>query len=194
MDENNGLLRISSLESYEGKTLKETIEGITREKGISRVDAIEMIYNELEFNQFMLIDVNPPKNFLRYFLSSYNISFWVTIIYLSLTFYSINALPQVYPYLHLRHGCTILLTLFIPGFLIMDIITPSNLQEETLLKIGLGVILSFLLVSIVEYMVMSYTFNFGETSILFSLIYIVTIASFILSVKKYLERNVYNDN
>ena len=179
MDENNRIRKINSSNSYKGKTLNEAIRGITLEKGISRIDAMEILYNELEFKHYKLIDVNPPKNYLRFFFSLHNTYFWITIIYIGLTFYSIMALPQVYPYLHLRYACTLLLTLLVPGYLIMETITPSNLQSETLLKISLGVIISFLLVSIIEYMILSSNYDFIETSILVTIFSITFILSII---------------
>ena len=193
MDEDNGLVNKKNLNSYEGQTLDEAIKGITLEKGISRVDSIEIIYNELESKYYFLVDDNPPENYLRFFFSLYNIYFWITIIYLGLTFYSIMIMPQVYPYLYLRNACTLLLTLFIPGYLIMDTITPNNLWRETLLKISLGVIISFLLVSISSYMLISSGFVFMEATIMVTLLGITIIISLIYSLNKYLQRNVYNE-
>jgi hypothetical protein len=191
MDEDNGIVNLSS---YEGQTLEEVIKSISLEKGVSRIKAIEITYNEIESGRFHLIDVNPPKNYLLFFFSFYNIYFWITIMYLALTFYSITALPQFYPYLYLRYASTILLTLFVPGYLIMDSITPNNYQQETLLKIGLGIIISFLLVSITGYILISSSYGFKESSIMVTLISLTTILSLVWSLTKYLKRKLYNEN
>lgn len=192
MDKDNRLKMATTLNSYEGQTLTEAIRGIILEKGISREDAIEIIYNELESNCYKLVDVDPPQNFLRYFFSLYNTYFWIIIIYLGLTYYSIMIMPQVYPYMYLRYGCTLLLTLFIPGYLIIDIIMPSSLQEK-LLKIGLGVILNFLLVSITGYILISTIFSYKESSIMATLLSIATIISLIWSMNNYTQRYAHNE-
>ncbi len=194
MDEDNGLTDADILHSYKGQTLKEAIRDITLEKGISRIDAIEIIYNDLNSTCYKLINDDPPQNFLQFFFSLYNTYFWVTIIYIVLTLYSITKLQQVYPYVYLRYACTLLLSLFIPGYLIMDIIIPSNLQREILLKVSLGVIISFLLVSITGYMLISSSFGFKETSIMATLLSLTTIISLIWSLNNYLHRYVRNED
>ncbi len=193
MDENNKIADTSSLNPYEGQTLDKAIVSITLEKRISRVEAIEIIYNELSSKKFKLIDDNPPKNILRFFFSLYNIFFWIMMIYEGLTFYSIMILPQVFPYLYLRYACTLILTFFIPGYLIMEIFMPNNLQKETLLKISLGVIISFLLVSITGYMLISSSYGFRETSIMMTLLFITTVLSIFYSLNKYLRRDGHNE-
>lgn len=191
MDEDN---RIVNLSSYEGQTLEEVIKSISLEKGVSKIKAIEITYNQVESGRFHLVDVNPPKNYLLFFFSFYNIYFWITIMYLALTYYSITALPQVYPYSYLRYSSTILLTLFVPGYLIMDSITPNNFQQETLLKISLGVIISFLLVSITGYMLISSSYGFKESSIMITLLSITAIISLFWSLNNYLKRKPYNED
>jgi hypothetical protein len=190
MDEDNKLKKVSNLNSLKGQTLKEAIRAIALEKEVPRIDAIEIIYNELESKEYKLKDIDPPKNILRFFFSFYNTYFWIMAIYVSLTLYSIIALPQVYPFLYIRFGCTLLLTLFIPGYLIMEIVTPNNLQKETLLKISLGIIISYLLLAIIGYMLASSSFMLKEGTITAILLSVTTILSLILSIKKYLRRSI----
>jgi 5-bromo-4-chloroindolyl phosphate hydrolysis protein len=71
----------------------------------------------------------------------------------------------------------------------MDAVMPSGFRRETMLKIGLSIILNFLLVAVVTFMAASSSFGLTENSTVIGLLGITLIFSVIWSVSKYARRS-----
>ena len=172
----------------EGQTLDDTLNRIIVERGVTRITAIKTVYDLLSTDGYRLKDPHPPKNFFSFAFSFFNYPFWTVIFFLWLTLYSITAFTN-YPLLYVRYVCTLFLTLIVPGYLIMDAVMPSGFRRETMLKIGLSIILNFLLVAVVTFMAASSSFGLTENSTVIGLLGITLIFSVIWSVSKYARRS-----
>ena len=184
MDENSKMNEKLDLETFEGKRLEEVISYIT-ETGVPRIYAIEMIFQQLDAQNYSLNDNDVPNNFFKFFFSFYNMPFWMAIIYIIITSYSITLMPQIYPFIYIRYSFTLLLALFIPGYYIIDIIMPKMYEREYMLKISIGVVISFLMTSIIGYMLISTNLGFKESTIMLTLIMLIFIISLITSIVNY---------
>jgi hypothetical protein len=179
----------TELPHREGQTLGDAVNGLVKEKGFTRIAAIKAVYEGLESGEYLLWDPNPPTSVFSFFFSLYNLPFWGMLLYFWLTLYSITEFVS-YPLLYVRYVLTFFLTLFLPGYLIMDILMPRNFEKETVLKVSLGLILTFLLVGIIGFAAASSSLGLTENSTVIGIFGVTLVISIVWSLNKY-QRRLY---
>ena len=124
--------------------------------GLSRPEAAQEVYAQMEAGEIRFVDPNPPTTIQGYLLSLYSAWFWLVagaLVSMALTFY---VLPQRPPVTWIRVALGFLASLYLPGYTFIEALYPKKDELEELERFALGVGLSLALTPLVGF-VLNYT-------------------------------------
>ena len=137
-------------------TIKEYIEELAADQGLSNEEAAKQMYGEVESGVMRLVDPDPPRVFQRFLFSFYSASFWVVVAAFTVFLSTIYLLPQTPPFNWIRVGLGMLTSLYLPGHVFIEALYPQRGELEELERFGLSVGLSLALTPLVGF-VLNYT-------------------------------------
>jgi uncharacterized membrane protein len=132
------------------------IERISKENGISREEAAISLNEKIKLGEVSLIDPDPPQSYTSFLLSFYSSWFWLVVSCLLLMWFSIYLLPQIAPFTWLRVGLGFLTSLYLPGYVFIEVLYPKRDDLEELERFALSVGLSIALTPLLGF-VLNYT-------------------------------------
>jgi len=142
-----------------GETVGELVNHVAAEGEVKFVAAARGLSRAVEDGRVSLVDTNPPRGLLGYFVSLYSLWFWLVVGFVGLVSASIYVLPQMYPLDYLRILVGAVFVLFVPGYVLIEALYPKADELEGLERFALDVGLSIAMVPMVG-LVLNYT-RFG---------------------------------
>ena len=144
---------------YLDDNVDSVVLGVSSDHGV-RVDVAARNLYKLSSNGLVkLVEPYPPDSLWDYFISLHSLWFWVIFVFLVIMAVSIYLIPQVYPLNLIRIGTSMVFTLYIPGFTLIEALYPKGDDLERLERFALSVGLSLAFVPLVG-LVLNYT-SFG---------------------------------
>jgi hypothetical protein len=131
-----------------GETL---VEHIVFKPGLSyrTHEVARALYKLARSGALRLTDPNPPKSFVDYFLSRYNVGFTIAVLIVAICLLSVYAssLTPVLAALRVVFGS--IFTLFLPGYSLIEALYPRGDELTPLERLALSIGLSLALVPLV---------------------------------------------
>jgi hypothetical protein len=175
---------------HHGETVKDIVKNISVSKNVTIQDAAKGINAAIDNGKVKIIDPSPPRSFIAYFSSFYNIWFASVIILVFLMVFSIYLLPQTYPYVYLRYVVGGVFVLFIPGYVLIETLYPKAEELDRLERFALDIGLSLAVVPLVG-LILNYTpWGIRLEPILLSLSILVLILGILGVWRKYLSHKL----
>lgn len=167
-------------------TLEEYVKKMSGGRGAKRFDILEKVYSDVINKKIVLVDPNPPKDFLEYLVRpDYSLWLWVVLILSLLTVLTI-ALSSVIQFLYyIRFVLGSIIVLFTPGYVTVEALYPREQELSSLEKLALSIGLSLALVPLIG-LLLNYTpWGIRLGPVLTSIVVYVVSIGFIASYRKY---------
>lgn len=129
---------------------------MAEESRVTPEEAAAQIWERAERGEIKLVDPNPPKSFPSYLVSFNSTWYWLVFVVLVTMFASIYLLPQVPPFTWLRVLMGFLVSLYLPGYALIEVLYPQRSELEELERLALSVGLSLALTPLTGF-VLNYT-------------------------------------
>jgi hypothetical protein len=139
-----------------GEPVSELVNNVETESGVKFEAAARGLERAVEDGKVRLVDTNPPRGLLGYFVSLYSLWFWLVVGFMGVVLASIYVLPQIYPLYYLRYLAGAVFVLFVPGYVLIEALYPKVDELERLERFALDVGLSIAVVPLVG-LVLNYT-------------------------------------
>jgi uncharacterized membrane protein len=142
------------------RSLQLTVSGLAakmaEESGVTPEEAAAQIWERAKRGEIKLVDPHPPKSFPSYLLSFNSAWYWLVFAGLVTMFASIYLLPQAPPFTWLRVLMGFLVSLYLPGYALIEALYPQRSELEELERLALSVGLSLALTPLTGF-VLNYT-------------------------------------
>lgn len=145
-----------SVLGHVGEPVGELVSHVSAEGGVKFEATARGLYRAVEDGRVRLVDTNPPRGLLGYFVSLYSLWFWLVVGFMGVVLASIYVLPQIYPLYYLRYLAGAVFVLFVPGYVLIEALYPKADELEGLERFALDVGLSIAVVPLVG-LVLNYT-------------------------------------
>jgi len=139
-----------------GLTVGEAAEIISRAFGLKDYEVARLIYDMKKKGLIILVDPNPPNNFIFYLFSHRSAWFWCVFVVVILTLLTIFVFPQTAPFIYLRYVLGSVYVLFVPGYVFIEALYPRGDELSQLERFALSIGLSLAIVPLVG-LVLNYT-------------------------------------
>ncbi len=132
-----------------GEPVGELVNHVAAEGGVKLEAATRGLCMAVEESKVRLVDLNPPKGLPGYPVSLYSLWFWLIAGFVGIVLASIYVMPQVYPFDYMRYLLGAVFVLFIPGFVLVEVLYPKADEDKWLGRLLSSVVLSILMVGVV---------------------------------------------
>lgn len=167
-------------------TLEEYVEKTCRGRGMKRFYVLRKVYSDVIDKRIVLVDLNPPRDFLEYLVRlDYSLWLWtvLTLSFLTVLIITLSSIVQFLYYIRFVLGSIIVL--FIPGYVTVEALYPRGQELSSLEKLALSIGLSLALVPLIG-LLLNYTpWGIRLEPVLTSLVVYIVSISIIASYRKY---------
>ncbi|MEM3980832.1 MAG: DUF1616 domain-containing protein [Ignisphaera sp.] len=170
--------RLKTLEEYVGELSK------TRKQ----FEVLKKIYSDSISKKLILLDPNPPKDFIEYLgRADYSLWLWV-VAFLAIIIILTIALTPLIPWaIYIRYVIGSLTVLFLPGYVTVEALYPKEDELTSLERLALSIGLSLAIVPLIG-LILNYTpWGIRLTSVVIALIVYTMVIAMVASYRKYLE-------
>lgn len=144
------------LEKFIKKSNDATVGSLVFRTEKNSYEMARTLYKLVRNGVVKLIDPNPPKNFSKFFISRYNLSFILTSLIIVLCLLSIYLSEYSIVMASIRIVLGSIFVLFIPGYTLIEALYPSEGELKPLERLALSIGLSLALVPLVG-LILNYT-------------------------------------
>jgi len=131
-----------------------TLEEVARGKGFRELSEL---YKLIVEGKIVLVDPNPPRDYLEYLLRlDYSMWFWTIVALVALTLLSIWLSQVIGVFTMLRYVLGSLFVLFLPGYTTIEALYPKEGELSNLERLALSIGLSLALVPLIG-LILNYT-------------------------------------
>lgn len=177
----------------DSKVKLKTLEEYVKELGGrgKMFDTLKIVYSDVVTKKIVLLDLNPPKDFVEYLTrADYCMWFWtvLSIEILTILLIILTSVIQGVNYLqYLRYIVGSIYILFLPGYTTIEALYPKEEELSPLERVALSIGLSLAIVPLIG-LILNYTpWGIRLTPILIALSIYIIIIGFIATYRKYVE-------
>lgn len=167
-------------------TLEEYVKNMHKDKRVSRFYVLKKIYKDIANKKMVLVDPNPPRDFLEYLCRpDYSLWLWTVLAISFLTALSI-ALSSIVSFLYyLRLVLGSIMVLFIPGYVTVEALYPKEQELSPLERLALSIGLSLAIIPLIG-LLLNYTpWGIRLEPVLISIVIYIVIIGIVASYRKY---------
>jgi uncharacterized membrane protein len=133
------------------------VNDVAKANIVSVEESCRSLIRTIDEEKMCLVDPKPPKVFVTFVFSIYNVWFWVVLGSVALMAASIYFIPPVYPFVSIRYCVSGVFLLFLPGYVLMESFYPQVKTLDIIERFALNIGMSLVLVPLIG-LLLNYSF------------------------------------